>query len=219
MSGRVWRDAAALGSLVALGLFATLMTLAVASYPGGSWTSPAGAGFSLVRNFWCDLLRSQAINGADNAPSKLFASLAFAALGVGMGPYWWIAACLLEGPGRRRVARLGVASAACLGAMALLPSDRFPIGHGVVALGGALLGMWAVAASVAERSAHEPRVGVRRLAGVLLLVFALAHALLYIQVAYLEGPETLAQPIVQKLATAALVIWMLGTVRQARRLG
>jgi hypothetical protein len=213
------RDAAALGALVALGVFLAAMTLAVASYPGGSWTAPGTNGFSLTRNFWCDLLRSQAINGADNGASKLLASLAFAALGVGLWPYWWVAASVLEGPGRRRVLHLGTASAASLAAMAVLPSDRFPTSHGVVALTGALLGMWAAGASVAERSAREPRVGVRRVTGALLLACAASNAALYVYVTYLRGPETVAQPIVQKLATAALVVWMLSTVRQARQLG
>jgi hypothetical protein len=216
-SQRRWLDAATLATLVALAVFVVAMGVAIARYPGGSWTVPADHGFSPVRNFWCDLLRSQAINGADNAASKLLASLAFAALGVGLWPYWWVAASALEGTSRRRVSRLGTASAASLAAMAALPSDRFPIAHGGVALAGAVLGMWAAGASLVERSTHEPPLGVRRVAGVVLLASAAGNAALYIHVAYLGGPETVAQPIVQKLATVALVLWMLSTVRQARR--
>jgi hypothetical protein len=214
---RPWLDVAALGTVVALGVFVLAMTLAIASYPGGSWTTPSASGFSLARNFWCDLLRSQAINGADNASAKLLASLAFAALGVGLWPYWWVAASLLGGAARRRVSRLGTASSASLLSMAFLPSDRFPISHGVVALTGALLGMWAAGASIAERAAREPRVGVRRSAGALLIVCAAGNVALYVYVTYLGGPETVAQPILQKLATAALVIWMLSTVRLMRQ--
>jgi hypothetical protein len=214
---RTWLDAAALGTLVALGVFLVAMSIAIASYPGGSWTVPTARGFSLVRNFWCDLLRSQAINGADNASSKLLASLAFAALGVGLGPYWWVAASLLGQAGGRRVLRLGTASAASLLGMAFLPSDRYPIAHGVVALCGAFFGVWAAAASIAERSACEPRISLRRVAGALLIMCAASNAAIYVHVAYLRGEETVAQPIVQKLATAALVIWMLGTVRLLQR--
>jgi hypothetical protein len=214
---RLWLDAAALASVVAIAAFVVGMIIAITSYPGGSWTAPAASGFSFVRNFWCDLLRSQAVNGADNAASKLMASLAFGALGVGLWPYWWVAGAVLEGPWRRRVSRLGTASAASLFSMAFLPSDRFPIAHGVVALTGAALGIWAAGASVAERSALEPRFSVRRLSGIVLIVSAVSNALLYVHVAYLGGAETVAQPIVQKLATAALVIWMLSTVRLMRR--
>jgi hypothetical protein len=214
---RLWLGAAALATVFAIGAFVAGMMLAIASYPGGSWTAPSSTGFSIVRNFWCDLLRSQAINGADNATSKWIASLAFGALGVGLWPYWWVAGAVLEGPGGRRVARLGTASAASLFSMAFLPSDRFPILHGVVALTGAALGIWAAGASVAGRSALEPRLSARRVSGVFLIVSAAVNALLYVHVAYLGGAETVAQPIAQKLATAALVIWMLSTVQLMRR--
>jgi len=101
--------------------------------------------------------------------------------------------------------------------MAALPSDRFPITHGIVALSGGVLGMWAAGASIAARTRGEARFGVRRVAGALTLALAAGNALLYVYVAYLRGPETLAQPVVQKLATLLLVIWMLSTVQQARR--
>lgn len=204
-------------TLVALGIFIVAMIAAMASYPGGSWTAPQASGFSLVRNFWCDLLRSQAINGADNGSGKLLASLAFGALGVGLWPYWWVAASVLPVPRARLVSRLGTASAACLAAMTLLPSDRFAIAHGAVALAGGFIGMWAAASSVAVRAPDEPRFAWRRSAGLLALLFAAGNALLYVHVAYLKGPETVAQPIVQKLATLFLLTWMFATVRQARR--
>jgi hypothetical protein len=204
-------------TLVALGIFVVAMLAAMLRYPGGSWTAPQASGFSLVRNFWCDLLRSQAINGADNGSSKLLASLAFGALGVGLWPYWWVAASVLPGPRARFVSRLGTISAACVAAMTLLPSDRFAIAHGAVALAGGFIGMWAAASSVAVRAADEPRFAWRRSAGLLALLFAAGNALLYVHVAYLKGPETVAQPIVQKLATLFLLTWMFATVRQARR--
>lgn len=218
LAQRRGRDAARLATCAALGVFVVLLLAASASYPGGSWTAPGESGFSISRNFWCDLLRSQAINGVDNARAKQLASVAFTALGVGLWPYWWVAAAVLPGVRRRRVLQLGTASAACLAAMALLPSDRFPVAHGGVALIGGALGMWATGVSVGTRLQAEPRIGWRRTAGALLLVFAASNALLYIYVAYLRGPETVAQPIVQKLATLALLVWMLSTVRQARRL-
>lgn len=203
-------------TLVALCIFILAMLGAMAAYPGGSWTARDASGFSLARNFWCDLLRSHAINGAANARGKLLSSLAFAALGVSLWPYWWVAASVLPEARRRLVSRLGTASAFCLAAMTLLPSDRFAIAHGAVALAGGMIGMWAAASSVAIRTPGEPRFGWRRSAGLLALLFAAGNALLYVHVAYLKGPETMAQPIVQKLATLFLLTWMFATVRQAR---
>jgi hypothetical protein len=191
------------------------MLLAAAVYPGGSWTDREATGFSLLRNFWCDLLRAQAINGADNTWGKLFASIGFAALGIGLWPYWWLAAAPLGGR-QRRVALCGIFSAACLAAMAYLPSDEQPVLHGVVALGGALTGSIAALICVATRLPGEARLSLRRASGALALSLAALNAALYIYVAYAGGGETLAQPLVQKLATLALLVWMLSSLREAR---
>jgi hypothetical protein len=210
-----WLRAASLATLVALGVFILAMAIAIAAYPGGSWTAPNEPGFSFSRNFWCDLLRSRAINGLENATSKSWASLAFAALAGGSLPYWVAAASLFQPYQRRLVATLGAASAMGLGLMAALPSDRYPVAHGVVALAGGAAGMLAGAMSARLRLRGEPRLGARRLAAALTLGFAASNACLYVYVAYLRAPETLAQPLAQKLATLLLVIWMTLTVRRA----
>src|SRR5688500_9408037 len=122
-----------LGALMA---FVGTMLAAADVYPGGSWTDRDAQGFSWLRNFWCDLLRSRAINGADNSLGRELASIGFAVLGAALWPYWWVAASVLTAKRKRWVTLLGMVSAACLGAMALLPSDRYPVLHGAVALGG-----------------------------------------------------------------------------------
>jgi hypothetical protein len=208
---------ASAATLMALAVFVVSMTAAALTYPGGSWSDPGSSGFSLVRNFWCDLLRGTAINGADNALARRSASIAFSALALGLWPFWWVAAAPLP-PGRRaRLVWLGTSSAACLATMAVLPTDRYSVAHGVVALSGAALGMWAAATSVAERLPGEAALALRRVSGALTLVAAAANAILYVHVAYLRGPENIAQPLVQKLATLCLVTWMLSTVRSAQR--
>lgn len=206
-------------TLLSLLTFVVAMALAAALYPGGSWTSRDAEGFSLARNFWCDLLRSRAINGADNGAGKLLASVAFTALGVGLWPFWWLAAAVLPGERRAAVARMGMLSAASLAAMALLPSDDYPLLHGLVALGGGLLGVASAAVCAATSLPGETSWSARRVSGGLALALACLNAALYVYVAYAGGDETIAQPIVQKLATAALLTWMLTTVREARARG
>lgn len=201
---------------VALLTFVVAMALAAAVYPGGSWTARETEGFSLLRNFWCDLLRSRSINGSDNGAGKVLASVAFTALGVGLWPYWWLAASVLPGVRRAAVARMGMLSAASLAAMALLPSDDYPVLHGVVALAGGVLGMVSGAVCVATWLPGEPRSSLRRASGACALGLASLNAALYVHVAFGRGDETIAQPLVQKLATAALLAWMLSTVREAR---
>lgn len=202
-------------TLAALACFVVSMLAAAALYPGGSWTDREANGFSLLRNFWCDLLRAQAINGADNRWGKLCASIGFGALGIGLWPYWWLAATPLGGR-QRRVALCGIFSAACLAAMAYLPSDEHPVLHGAVALGGALTGSIAASICVATRLPGEARLSLRRASGALTLALAGLNAALYVHVAYAGGKETLTQPLVQKLATVALLVWMLSSLREAR---
>lgn len=212
------RDLAALTTYVALSVFVAAMVVAIASYPGGSWTAPQASGFSLARNFWCDLMRSQAINGVDNSAAKAWASVSFAALGVALWPFWWVAGSLASGRRRWLVTGLGTASAACLAAMTVLPSDHFRLAHGIVALSGGALGMGASVLNIAARSPRE-RFGLRQITGALALLLAACNAALYVYVAYLTGPETVAQPIVQKLATSMLLAWMFITVQHARTHG
>jgi hypothetical protein len=190
---------------------------AVLVYPGGSWTEPQALGFSLARNFWCDLLRSRAINGLDNHQSKLLASVGFAALGLAMFPYWWVAAGLLPRARRGRVALFGMLSATSLAALARLPSDEQPLLHGIVALCGGITGIACAAVCVVTRLAHETGASLRRVSGALALVLGSLNAVLYVYVAYGHGQETLAQPLVQKFATIALLLWMWSTLSVAER--
>lgn len=201
---------------IALLTFSVAMAAAALVYPGGSWTDGGARGFSLLRNFWCDLLRSHAINGADNTLGKWLASVGFAALGLGLWPYWVVAASLLPSRRRRVVIALGWISAASLGAMVVLPSDRFPLLHGAVALLGGGLGIACASVCLAARVPGEQGASVRRVAGVAALALAVANAALYVYVAYAGGAETVWQPVVQKLATLALLLWMAATVSAAR---
>ncbi|HEU4579298.1 MAG TPA: hypothetical protein VFS67_13630 [Polyangiaceae bacterium] len=198
----------------ALSVFALAIAAAASLYPGGSWTEPGAAGFSPLRNFWCDLVRTQAINGADNSASRRLSCVAFAALACALWWFWPIAGALLP-PGRGALLQvLGRISTLALFAMALLPSDAHPVWHGVVALAGGGLGM-TCAALCCIRCPAEPRYSLRRASAYAALLLAALNAALYIYVAYVHGPETPLQPGVQKLATLALVLWMAVTVRRA----
>jgi hypothetical protein len=198
----------------ALSLFALAIAAAASWYPGGSWTEPGSEGFSLLRNFWCDLVRTQAINGADNSASRRISCVAFAALALALWWFWPIAASLLAPARRAWVSALGRLSTLALFSMALLPSDAHPLWHGVIALAGGGLGM-VCAASCCVRCGRGARERARRRAAFATLLLAAVNAALYIYVAYAAGPETVLQPIVQKLATLALLLWMSATLRCA----
>jgi hypothetical protein len=206
MRGALWL------TWTALVVFVLAMTLAMALYPGGSWTERESIGFSFWRNFWCDLVRSQAINGADNSLSRGASSLGFAALSLSLWGYWRVATWPLAQPRRSSLLVLGRAATVGLFATALLPSDAHPVVHGVVALSSGVLGMLAAALCVLTLRVGESRWSARRCLGWAALLLAAGNAALYIYVAYADGPETLAQPTVQKLATLALLAWMVSTL-------
>src|SRR5690348_15618303 len=98
----------------ALSLFALAIACAASLYPGGSWTEPRSAGFSPLRNFWCDLVRTQAINGADNSASRRVSCVAFVALALGLWWFWPIAGSLLAPARGALVSALGRVSTLAL---------------------------------------------------------------------------------------------------------
>ena len=203
-------------TLVALVSFALALAAAAALYPGGSWSDRTAQGFSLWRNFWCDLLRSQAINGADNTASRRLSGLAFAALAAALWCYWRPASALAAGEMPPvRVLWWGRASTLALVSMALLPSDAYPVLHGAVALAGASLGIGCAGLCIALRLPGEKSWSARRVSGGAALLLGSGNAGWYVYVAYLGGPETPTQPVLQKLATLALLVWMLSTLRRA----
>ncbi len=196
-----------------LAIFAVAMAFAAAVYPGGSWTEPDAVGFSWLRNYFCDLLRDPAINGGANTWGSLAARLAFGALGIGLGPFWWVAGSLLGGVRRVLGSGFGIASAAGLILTALLPSDRYPVLHGVVALGAGALGCAAAGLCLGARAKSEAVWSLRRITGLLALGLSLLHAALHVRVAYLGGAESWAEALAQKFAAAALLAWMWATLR------
>lgn len=204
-------------SLAGLALFCVAMLAGAWLYPGGSWRHPHADGFSILENFWCDLLRQPAHNGAGNRRSAWLATLGFAALGAALAPFWLEVSRLLPEPRARLLRACGLVSAAATALVALVPSDRFPKVHAPAVLLAGGLGLWSGIllgqfALKARRS--QPWLAVTSL---FLLCAASTNMALYIWVAYLHGPETVVLPAVQKLATVGLLAWMLAALAASAR--
>lgn len=205
-------------SLAALTVFCVAMLAAAWWYPGGSWRHPRSDGFSIVENFWCDLLREPAHNGAANSRSVWLGTLAFAALGLALAPFWVEVSRLLPQRRAQLLRTCGPASAAATAVVALVPSDRFPHWHApaVLVAGGLGLfcGLLLTQCAIQQRRTWPFFAAT----SVFLLCAATINLALYVWVTYLQGPDTVVLPAVQKLATVGLVLWMAAAlVTSARR--
>lgn len=203
-------------SLAALSVFCLAMLAGALTYPGGSWLHPQALGFSIVENFWCDLTRRPAHNGAPNPIAPWLGTLGFAALGVALAPFWLEVSRLLP-PGRARFVRVaGVVSAVCTSLVALLPSDRFPRLHAPVVLTAGVLGLLCGVACGRAALAKRRLFPLFAAASLALLVAASVNLVLYVRAVYFHASETVVLPVAQKLATLGLLLWMVTGLRAAR---
>jgi hypothetical protein len=195
-------------SLASLLAFCVSLGLAMVTYGGGSWLHPHAPAHLFFENFWCDLLRDPSLNGRPNALSVRFGTVGFAAVAVALGTFWLEVAELLPAGRRRFVRRAGLVSAACTGLVALLPSDRFPSVHApaVLSAGGFGLACGCVVAGWAL--AHRRQVPAFASVSLLLVLAATVNMVLYVSDAYFHAVETIALPAAQKVATLALVLWL-----------
>jgi hypothetical protein len=208
----VWSIPARL-SLLCLALFCASMWAATWAYAGGSWRHPHATSHSFFENYWCDLLREPAHNGKGNALAVRLATLGFAALALALGPFWLELSLLFRDRRRQFVRVAGVLSATATAGVALVPSDRFPVLHGpaVLSAGGLGFACGCICASWAVQNVR--RAGAFAALSLLLMAFASVNLVLYVWIAYFHGGESVALPIVQKLATLSLVAWMVAGLR------
>jgi hypothetical protein len=204
-------------ALSGLALFGVAIAVSACLYRGGSWSDLRAPGFSLLENYWCDLVRSHGINGADNGGSRRLAMLAFGGLGLALFAFWRPASSILRPAVARPV--LAIARLSTIGAlgMVLFPSDRSPLLHGGVALAAAGCGLVGTAWLSAICLPGEAYLSLRRSSGGATFCLALANAGLYVSNWSVRPGWSWAEPSVQKLATLSLVIWMLSTLRAVCR--
>lgn len=74
--------------LAGICLFILLYIYAALVYPGGNYLEPNSHGFSILHNYWCDLLNEKAQNGQDN-PSSPIAITAMIILCVSLTVFWY----------------------------------------------------------------------------------------------------------------------------------
>src|SRR6187399_1605389 len=148
--GEVW--ARRLGALVYLAVlgFVLCMGIAIVAYPGGNLWDHSRRGFDFWLNFWCDLLRQPAYNGAPNPVAPGFAQLGMASLALGIAAYFALAPRMFGTLVwlSRGVTVLGILGGAGLMAVATISSRAHPTLHGVAVLMAGPMGLGAVLGTI-----------------------------------------------------------------------
>lgn len=202
-------------SLIALALFCAAMMAAMASYAGGSWLHPHAPSHSFWENFWCDLLREPAHNGLPNRRAVALASLGFVAIAAALGGFWLEVSRLLPAWRARFVQTAGVISAAVTAVVTLVPSDRFPSIHPPAVLTAGVLGFTCGCLCSAYALTHARRMPVFAISSLVLIAASGINLVVYVQVAYFTATDTIVLPVAQKVATLALVAWLISGLAAA----
>lgn len=195
-------------------------------YPGGTWWDKTTVGYRFWQNYLCDLEWHVGLDGQDNTAGSLFAKAAMLVLLAGLASFWFVAPSLFGPSGRkafapaRAVPILGVVSVAGTIAVALMPSDRFPVLHGLLVICSGVPGLAAVAlATLGLLTPGGAWPGGGRL-GALLFAVALVDLALYTAHWAAGDDATAVLPAIQKIALFLLLAWMSGvalrTIRLAR---
>ncbi|MGH7434814.1 MAG: hypothetical protein ACRENE_03995 [Polyangiaceae bacterium] len=199
--------------------FVALEASAMRLYPGGTWWDASTVGYRFWQNYLCDLEWHVALDGHDNTAASHLAKAAMLVLLVGLSAFWVVVPSLFGREKNRLSVRvLGSVSVAGTVAVALMPSDRFPVLHGFFVITAGVPGL--VAAALAARAllaAGSLWPGGGRL-GVALFAVALVNLCVY-AVHWASGDEaTPLLPAVQKVALFLLLAWMNGVALRVMRL-
>lgn len=138
------RNILRLTPLFGIAVFVVLYIIAALLYPGGSQFDKQAKGFSITRNYWCDLFDVVAHNGASNL-SRPIAIAAMLVLTSSFGLLWYLLPGLFDWSSKRQKAiqYLGIVSM-------FITAFLFTRYHEVVINVGGLLGGIALALTFIE---------------------------------------------------------------------
>lgn len=201
--------------------FLLLTGVSALRYPGGTQADRASEGYSFFGNYWCDLYRSRALNGADHTTGAQLAQLGALAVVLAIFAGLWCASAWLDGARVRRATR-ALSGVACLGMLAipLTPADRYGRLHFVVigvAAVPALLALGLASAAVLRGTARAmpPMRGLRALTWVTCGAARLHFA--HYVAELIGGPAYgVGVPAVQKVVTLLILAWLVAVALTPR---
>ena len=191
-----WRLLSWVLPIAAVLCFIVLHVVAAWLYPGGTRADPDRRGFSFVQNYWCDLLDTTTYGGRRN-PARSVALAATAILCCGLAVLLLAAPALFPlAPRRGWIVRLGG-----VGCAMVVPwvASRF---HDLAIN---LAGIFGVVSLVATITAVRRDVGGEPLRTIGWCVLALVILNYFV---WETGLGLWLLPLVQRLAFAALLVWV-----------
>lgn len=191
-----WRLLSWLLPIATVFCFIVLHVAAALLYPGGTRADPGRRGFSFVQNYWCDLLDTTTYGGRRN-PGRPIALAAMAVLCCGLAVLWLAVPALFpSAPGRGWIVRLGG-----VGCAMVVPwvASRF---HDLAIN---LAGLFGVVSLVATITAVRRDIGGESLNTGGWCVLALVVVNYFI---WETGLGLWLLPLVQRIAFAALLVWV-----------
>jgi hypothetical protein len=211
-----WARRAVIASVAA---FALLMSSAMALYPGGTWCDEGTIGHRFWKNYLCDLTWETALGGGDNHRGAVAARAAMVALAVGLGVTWRVASRAGEvSRASRVVSACGPIAVVGMIAVTVVSSETMGRLHGAVVLSAAGPGLLATGLSVHLLARDEPRPRVMTGLGLAMVTVAALDLALYTwHLARPAGCDPWT-PLVQKVALAVVLQWMLFVASRAGHL-
>lgn len=192
--------------------FLLLTGVSALRYPGGTQANRASEGYSVIGNYWCDLYRSRALNGADHTTGAWLAQLGALSVVLAIFAGLWCASGWFDGARPRHATRV-LSGIACLGMLAipLTPADRFGRLHflviGVAAV-PALLSLGLASVAVMRGTAGDSTMRGLRVLTWTALVAALLHFAHY-AAELIGGPAYgVGVPLIQKVVTLMILAWL-----------
>ena len=188
---------------VSLAGFCGLMVAAMVVYPGGNAFDVGADGYQFWRNFWCDLTGTLAQNGEPNA-AIAWAQGASVSLAAGLAAVWGSIWTMSGGPDwAKGVVVCGVLASLCMVGVSVGPEawhDTFTASAGIFAFMAAIPSVIFLARRARTRITAST---------------AMALSLLNM-VTWLFWPTSAALPVIQKVATGAVLVWMAAVAAAAR---
>ena len=202
-------------SLVTIVLFVGLLGTATALYPGGSWADESAAGFDPVRNYWCDLMRRDAINGEAN-PGSFVAKASFCAIGLSVASLFHAAGVLVPRKTATLASRGGVVTAVFVVLVAAVAYEEFRVFHAAASMSAGVFGLSTLVLVVKGSWGAQDLRAARRVLGALLFASGGVTAAVYANAIYHQDHSAVL-PVAQKVATVFIVLWVATTAVAAKR--